>query len=376
MLKNIKDIIIFLLLSIICGAGFYIYHEKRQNYSQKISSEREDTFRTLTVHEEEVTLEESYIGYVIPLHSVSVVPMISGYIEQVLVQGGQTVQAGETLFILRQDEYKASLASSEAKVLQSQAAYENAKIYYERMQKAGGKAISQTDLDNAKTAYLSAQADVASAQAAQEMAAINLGYTIITASIPGLVGDVQVTPGDYVSPSGEALIKLIQYTPIRVVFSIPDKVYLEQKTKNPHHPFKDWILKLRLADGSIFKELGSVQFFNNEVTPQTSSVNVYADFNNPEKLLLSGAYVTVLLEKKIEKAILIPQRLVHLEPTGHFVYTLQEDQPHQTPVIIGPAVGSNFLIEQGLKPGDVVINQTKIELSKQPSSDLKKKDDL
>ncbi len=360
----VKDIIIALLLITIGGAGVYIYlHEKSVKAPSAATETAEQTVDVITVQPQPVTLEKSYIGYVTPIHYVSVLPMISGYVEQVLVTGGQDVTTGQPLFILRQDEYKAEVESAVAKVLQAEATYANAQTYYDRMVNAGKKAISQTDLDNAKTSLLSAQADVASAKAAKDIAEINLGYTVISATISGLVGDVEVSPGDYVSPDGKALITIIQYSPIRVVFAIPDKEYLTQKAQSGTRPFDAWTLKLRLADGSVFDGTGQVQFFNNEVTPQTSSVNVYADFDNPNKELLSGAYVTVLMEKKIEEAILIPQGFVHLDPSGAFVYTVQNGHITQTPVRLGQAVGTAFLIESGLKPGDQVVAQTQITVS-------------
>lgn len=360
----IKDIIIVLLLIAIGGAGVYIYlHEKSVRQPATATESAEQTVDVITVKTQSVTLEKSYIGYVMPIHSVAVLPMISGYIEQVLVTGGQDVTAGQPLFILRQGEYKADLESAIAKVLQADATLSNAQTYYDRMINAGSKAISKTNLDNAKTSLLSAKADVASAKAAKDIAEINLGYTVVSATISGLIGDVNVSPGDYVSPAGKALVTLIQYTPIRVVFAIPDKEYLTQKAQPADRPFDAWTLKLRLADGSVFDGTGQVQFFNNEVTPQTSSVNVYADFDNPNKELLSGAYVTVLMEKKVKDAILIPQGYVHLNPSGAFVYTVQNGHITQTPVQLGQAVDNAFLIESGLKPGDQVVAQTQITVS-------------
>lgn len=357
----VKDILIALLLVVIGDAGVYIYlHEKSAKVSSSPTETAEQTVDVITVKTQPVTLEKSYIGYVTPIHFVSVLPMISGYIEQVLVTGGQDVTTGQPLFILRQGEHKADLESAVAKVLQAEATLSNAQTYYDRLVNAGKKAVSQTDLDNAKTSLLSAKADVASAKASKDIAEINLGYTVISATISGLVGDVSVSPGDYVSPDGTALITIIQYTPIRVVFAIPDKEYLTQKTASAGRPFEAWTLKLRLADGSVFDGTGQVQFFNNEVTPQTSSVNVYADFDNPNKELLSGAYVTVLMEKKVEEAILIPQGYVHLTPSGDFVYTVQNGRVTQTPVKTGQAVGNAFLIESGLKPGDQVVAQTQV----------------
>lgn len=360
MAHRIKDIFIALLLIAVGGIGVYLYeHHTASHAPAPVSTDTEQTVDVLTVKTQPVTVENTYIGYVMPIHSIAVLPMIAGYVEHVLVTGGQDVTAGQPLFTLRPGEYQADLDSAQAKVLQAEATLANAQTYYDRLVNAGAKAVSKTDLDNAKTSLLSAKADVASAVAAQHLAEINLGYTRISATISGTIGDVEISPGDYVSPSGTALVTIIQTTPIRVVFAISDKEYLTQKAA-PGRPFDDWTLRLQLANGAFFDGTGQVQFFNNEVTPQTSSVNVYADFDNPNKELLSGAYVSVVMQKKINAAVLIPQRLVHLDPKGAFVYTVQNGHMAQTPVTIGPAVGTDFVIENGLNPGDLVINQTMI----------------
>lgn len=88
--------------------------------------------------------------------------------------------------------------------------------------------MSKTEVDNAKASYLSAEAQLAAAKADYELAKVNYDYTVIQAPISGIVGNVSLTKGDYVSPSGQPLLSIIQYNPIRVVFSITDKDYLEE----------------------------------------------------------------------------------------------------------------------------------------------------
>ena len=112
--------------------------------------------------------------------------------------------------------------------MQTQADLANAKVYYERVKKVGPKAMSKTEFDNAKAKYLSAQAAVAQARANYNLAKVNYGYTEINAPISGIVGEMSLTKGDYVSPGSQPLFSIIQYDPIRVVFSITDKDYLEE----------------------------------------------------------------------------------------------------------------------------------------------------
>ncbi len=365
MLKDIKDIIILLLIAIIVVTGIYIYKTKspKEDITSRTSSSASIRVHVIEAKEQPVTLKQTYIGYVTPIHSVSIHPMISGYIEKIFVNGGEDVKENQPLFILQQNEYIADLESAQAKTEQARATYMNAQTYYDRMLHAGSKAVSQTDLDNAKTSLLSAQAELTSALAAQNLAKINLGYTVINAPFSGIIGDVSVSKGDYVSPASSALLNIIQYTPIRVVFSISDKDYLNEISSSNQSPFHDWTLTLQLADGSLFEGDGKVQFLNNEITPQTSSISVYADFDNPHRKLISGAYVTVILQKTINHAILIPQAYVHLNPSGNFVYTVKNGYMVKTPVKIGSMIDNHFFIEEGLKKGEQIIADTNISFN-------------
>jgi membrane fusion protein (multidrug efflux system) len=285
------------------------------------------------------------------------VPFISGFIDKVKVSGGQEVKVNDVLFVIRQDEYKANLDASYAKVLQAKATLENAKMFYERMTKAGSRAVSKTNLDNARTAFLSAEAELAQALANYQKAKIDYDYTVIKATISGMVGDVEISKGDYVSPQGKAILKIIQYNPIRAVFSISDKEYLDEvKISKNKRPFSDWDVKLKLSNGMIFDKVGKVKFWDNEVASATGSVRVFADFQNPNKILYTNAYVDVIMEKKLSNVILVPQNALYLQDGESYVYIVGENnKPKKVYVSLGNQYKTDFIVNKGLLDGDKVI---------------------
>lgn len=352
-----KRIFLVLLICAVAVGGYMGYRWYQDRLHKKVV----DSGQALIVNVQKVmpstqTIKKTYVGYVRPINSVNVYSYIPGFVDQVLVQGGQEVKMGDLLFVLQQDEYKAQNELAAAKVVQAQATMENAKIYYNRMQEAGKRAVSKTDLDNARTSFLSAEASVAESKANAELAEVNYNYTTIHATLPGIVGDVQITKGDYVGPStGTPLVNIIQYTPIRAVFAISNKEYLQELISgNPL--MNDWNVRLRLADGQIYKKGGRIQFLNNEVTPSTSSITVYADFDNTDKELVANAYVDVLLEKTIKDGIFIAQNLVNFVPEGAVIYTVGTDNMiHKTPVVVGTSVGDLFYIKSGLQPDDLIV---------------------
>ncbi|MBR1544440.1 MAG: efflux RND transporter periplasmic adaptor subunit [Alphaproteobacteria bacterium] len=356
--KNQKiKIVVMLSLLFILGVIFYKYYVMGDKQNANDGSDN-IVVSIQKIEPQTITLSKEYVGKVTPINSVSVLPFISGFIDKVLVSGGQNVKIGDVLFIIRQAKYKAAVDSAYANVLEAKANLENAKTFYERMKDAGSKAVSKTEIDNAKTAYLSAEASLTSAVSNYDLSRINYDYTIIASPINGVVGDVAITNGDYVAPNKTPLVKIIQFNPIRVVFSIADKEYISEIKQNPQNIFKNWIVKLRLSNGVIYDEVGKIRFLDNEVSSDTSSVKVYADFANPNKVLIANAYVDVIMEKHLKDAILIPQSAVYFKPEGTFVYVLKDDKAEKIFVEIGQTIENNFVIENGLNEDDEVILNT------------------
>lgn len=354
--KKLLWVLGFVILAVLIVVAIRQYEIIHMHKSDQSLQSNKPLVSILNVIPQNKTIQKTYVGYVKPINEVDIISYIPGFIDEVYVNGGEEVQQGRPLFKIRQDQYKADLDLASAKVEQAQASFENAKLFYDRMKDAGSRAISKTDLDNAKTQFLSAKAALTEAKANHELAKVNFNYTLINASIDGLVGDVQPTLGDYVSPQSGTLISIIQYNPIRVLFSISNKEYLTEIITASDNLLQGWTVKLRLADGTLYLEQGKVKFLNNEISPSTSSLTVYTDFNNPNRALIANAYVDVLLEKEVKDGIFIAQNLVNLTPMGAYVYTLNaQNRIEQTPVKVGISVGNEYWIKDGLKPGHRVI---------------------
>ena len=295
---------------------------------------------------------QKYIGYVIPINEAVVQPYISGFIEKIYVKGGETVKAGDVLVVLQQDEYLAALKAAYADILKAEAAYQNAETYFARMQKAG-KSVSSSQLEDAEASYLSSAATLEAAKANYQTAQVNYEYTLIRAPIDGVVGDVRLTKGNYVSPSTGALLNIVQYNPIRVVFSVSDRQYLSELKKQK--PFDNETLKLELPDGKIFKNTGVFQYTDNVIDKKTTSVSVYADFKNIGKILTPNTYVTVYAEDRLKNTITVAKNLVVLENTGNFLYLIRNQKLIKEKVEILATVGEDFILKNTFQKGDAVV---------------------
>ena len=205
---------------------------------------------------------------------------------------------------------------------------------------------------------LTAKAGVAEAKANEDLARVNLDYTRLYAPIDGKIGDVAVTVGDYIAPSSNPLATIIQYNPIRVVFSVSNKMYLNDIIKNDNQFFQNQTMKIRLSNGQIFDKVGQVRYLSNEITSNTNSLTVYADFENINDALIPNAYVEVLLEQTIKDGFFLPQRVVNFTQQGGVVYILNDNNKIAAiPIQIGPMVGTDFYILSGLKSGMRVIDE-------------------
>lgn len=360
--KTNSRIYALLILVLIVGAfvlGWFYAGYKGQKTASRPAPIPPDSTLALTAMPVKVSdnvSEKSYVGFVTPIHEAEVQPYISGYIDNILVEGGQSVQKGQVLLTLRQNEYIAQMASAQADVLKAEATFKNAETYYDRIEKAGVKAVSQTDLDNAQAQFLEAKAALEQSKANLALAEVNFDYTVIKAPIDGVVGDVSLTKGNYVSPSSGVLFSIVQYNPIRVVFSITDKEYLAELNKP--FPFESDEIFVRLADGTLFPNKGVFEYTDNTVNRATNAVAVYTKFENEGKLLTPNAYVTILLRRTFKNSVQVPKSAVSLEENGNFVYTIRSGVLHKTPIQILASLPTVFIVSNTFETGDFIITQS------------------
>ena len=350
-----KNSVLFWVISvllIVVGVYYIVNHNKRTADIPDVS--KEFVVNAKKINAANNLVKRSYMGYVTPIHETLITPYISGYLEEILVEGGAEVKADDILVIIRQGEYQASLEAAKATLLQAQADYNNASLYYKRI-KSAQKAVSKTEFDNAKAKFLSAQAAVSKAKADYDLAKINYEYTLIKAPISGVVGNVALTKGNYVSPNGDALFSIVQYNPIRVVFSITDKEYLEILQKNPSDLLKNEKIQIRLANGKIYSQTGKFKYMDNNLNKSTNSVAVYVDFENKNHELLPNAYVTVELDKYINNSVIIRQNMVTMREDGSFLNIIRDNKILEIPVNILDIENNNYYISNNFQKGDLLV---------------------
>lgn len=353
-------VLVLVLLVIAFALGYYTFafwHTPQESKQFKaLPSSQTLVLETSAINGSDIAFTRRYIGYITAIFEAQIQPFINGFIDKIFVKGGEFVRKGDVLVILDQAQYEAELAAANADVLKAQASYQNAQTYYNRIEKAGSKAVSQTEQDNAKAQLLTSLATLEQAKANFARAEVNYDYTIIKAPIDGLVGNVTLTEGNYVSPASDILVSIMQYNPIRVVFSITDKAYLEELNKP--YPFAEDSISLLLPDGQIYPKQGQFAFADNAINRQTNSIAVYADFENIGKTLVPNAYVTVLIEKIYPDALKLSKDFAVLDEDGSFTYIIHQGKLVKAPIKILASDNTDFIISNTFEKGDLLVTQS------------------
>lgn len=314
-----------------------------------------------TVQRRDVAPSHTFIGRVTAIQSVQIVPRVTAFIEQVPVKQGSDVKAGHVIYELQTSQYQAALQSAQAQLASAQAALRNDEVAYERAARLTTHGFeAQSNLDAARAARDQAEAQVLSAQANLAQAALNLSYCTIRSPIDGRIGAVSLTKGNLVTPSTPPMATINQLDPIRVVFSVAaaDIISAERKTGRPTGEIvKGLVVNLQLPDGSTYKQSGKIAFLGNQVDQQTGTVPVYADFANPQDLLLPGAFVTVLVRPaRPEERVLVPVAAVQTDQNGNYVLTVGAgNKVAEQPIATGEQIAQNFIVTKGLTAGERVI---------------------
>lgn len=314
-----------------------------------------------TVQRHNVAPVHSFVGRVIAIQSVQIVPRVTAFIDAVPVKEGSVVKAGQVIIELQKSQYEAALQAAQAQLRSAQAALKNDQVAYQRAARLTTQGFeAQSNLDTAISTRDQAVAAVNSAEANLEQAALNLSYCTIKSPIDGRIGQVSLTKGNLVTPTTPALATINELNPIQVVFSVSDSdiVRLEQKTGHTQAEIARGLqVNLKLPDGTPYPQTGKIAFLGNQVDQQTGTVPVYANFANPQDLLLPNAFVTVDVRRAApEERVLVPVAAVQTDQKGSYVLTVGTDNKvAQQPIVTGAQIAQNFVVDKGLNAGQRVI---------------------
>jgi membrane fusion protein (multidrug efflux system) len=288
---------------------------------------------------------------------VEVRARVTGLIEQQRYHEGDRVKANAPLFVIEQAPFEIALAQARATLLQESARLEQARREAKRLGPLIEQhAVSQKDFDDAASAQRVAEASVAQAQAQLRQAELNLSYTRVVSPITGITGRAEKSQGSLVSPSDGLLTRVTQTDPIWVRFSFSESELAQLRGGSAG------AVKLLSADGTPLGGAGKLNFAGSTVDAQLGTVQLRAEFANPDLLVLPGQFVRAQVHAGEERAVVVPQAAVFNGERGKAVWTVKDGKALPAPVDVGAWVGDGWAVRKGLNEGDAVIVDNLLKL--------------
>ena len=357
------------------------------------------------VEQQDVPIHSEWIGTLDGMVNAVITAQVSGYLLRQVYREGSFVRKGEVLFEIDPRPFQAAvdqakgdlaraqaqltqangqLLQSQAQLAQSEANQGKAQLDVNRYTPlAKQQAITDQELDNAvqtnlaaeaqvkassagvetaKAAIVAAKATVAAAEAAVKTADLNLGFTKVTSLIDGIAGIAQTQVGNLVSPTSGPLTTVSTMDPIKVYFNPTEREYLNFNRANPTQRELEAArrrleLELVLVDGTIYPQKGRFYVRDRQVDQKTGAIRVAGIFPNPGDLLRPGQYGRVRAVINVRKdALLVPQRAVSEMQGSYQVAVVGGDNKVSIRAVkVGNRVGSMWIIDEGLNPGERVI---------------------
>ena len=311
----------------------------------------------VTVVQKDVPIYKEWVGVMDGYVNAVIRPQVLGYLIKQDYREGDLVKKGQVLFEIDPRTFQAALDQAKGILAQQKARHVTAKANLARIRPLAAKnAVSQKDLDDAVGLELSTRSSVEAAQASVEEAQLNLGFTRITSPIDGIAGIAKAQIGNLVGPSNPTeLTSVSTVNPIKVYINISEREYL---LASEHIKSLEAIpLELVLADGSVYPYKGKFDMVDRQVDPTTGTLKLGTIFPNPNNKLRPGGYGILRAQTDMKKgALLIPQRSV-TDMQGKLLVAVvgADNKVTIRPVKVAERIGSDWIIEEGLKPGEKVV---------------------
>lgn len=311
---------------------------------------------------------DDYVGRFESIDEVDLRPRVSGYLTQILFRDGDHVRQGELLFTIDARPYRAALDQAIAATHRAEATLSNAQIELRRAAALlAAKATSEEQYEARVLAVQQAQADLESARANQRNAALNLGFTRITAPLTGRISDRRVAVGNLVTADTTVLTTIVNFDPIRFGFESSETLYLknvrDRGLSGPrvaHHRGEP--VEIRLEDQNAYPIHGRLEFIDNQIDPQSGVIRGRAVVPNASGVLTPGLFAHMRMAgSKPYTGLLVPDETVTSDQNRQVVLLVGRDgKVKEQAVEPGPLVNGLRVIKTGLKPGDWVIVQGEV----------------
>jgi membrane fusion protein (multidrug efflux system) len=303
--------------------------------------------------------QSEFIGRAAAVDKVELRARVKGFLGPRKFKDGDMVKEGQVLFLIEPEPYQAAVDQKIAQRDAAKAALTNADVQLYRAEELlRSKTGTQVTYDQRLSEQLQAKAQLEDAGAQLRDAQIQLSYTQIKSPIDGRIGRASVSPGNIVGPDSGVLATVVSENPIRVLFSITQRELLDAR-RDSTAGGDTLVVRLRLADGSLYKDKGKLDFIDVTADAKTDGQMVRAVFDNKDGVLTDGQTVRVIVEgEKVPTVVAVPQAAIAQDQTGPYLFIVNDKNvAEQKRVKTGVARDGLVAITEGLKAGEKVIIQ-------------------
>jgi membrane fusion protein, multidrug efflux system len=313
------------------------------------------------IGEQDMVQSVAFTGRIEAVDKVEVRARVDGFLDQRLFAEGKEVKKGDLLFVIEKAPYEAAVSEAEGALESAKAALARANVEFDRQQSLAKSNVSaQARLDDAVAARDQARGNLAQLEAKLERAMLELGYTDILSPISGRIGKSEFSVGSLVGPASGPLATIVSQDPIYVTFSVTQREILALCRDEARGVCRgEAVVKLQLADGSLYPADGQINFVDVVVNQGTDAVGVRATFPNPKQSLVDGQLVTAIVQSAApELALMIPQAAIQVDQIGPFALVVNAESKIEVRRIeLGAANGTNYVVRNGLAAGDMVVTE-------------------
>jgi RND family efflux transporter MFP subunit len=316
-----------------------------------------------TVTERDVQEWDEFTGHIEATDDVEIRPRVSGYIESISFAEGKVVKKGDVLFVIDQRPYQAEVKRAQADVEKARTDVTLWKTDVERAAKLlESRAISKEEYDTRIATMRGGEAAVDAAQAALDIAKLNLEFTEVTSPIDGRAGQAKVRTGNLVESGDTLLTTVVAIDPVYVYFVGDENIYLKYGTlarlgtrpssRDVRNP-----IRMGLANEQGYPHVGYMDFVDNQIDPQTGTIRGRAVFDNKDRLFTPGLFARLqLVGSGTYKATLMPDSAVGTDQDRKFALVLGPDNKVEYRTIaLGPMIDGLRVVKDGLKTGDKIV---------------------
>ena len=312
---------------------------------------------TVYAERQSISNIRDFVGRVEATDRVDVRARVQGYLEQVLFKEGDIVKKGDQLYQIEKGLFQAAVEAAKGALERSKAAKTLTAIQLQRAQdlleKSAGTAVAR---DQALAADQQAQGQILADQANLDTANINLGYTDIASPIAGKVSKTNVTAGNVVGPDSGVLTLIVSQDPMYISFPVSQRELLQAQLSGRVKDIAGIKIKIRFADGTVYKDEGTVNFIDVSVDRSTDTVLARATMPNPDGALIDGQLVSVAVEAGApQDKVVVPQAALIADQQGVYVFAVEDGKAVVKRIKTGGESGTNIVVDEGLKGGEQII---------------------